>query len=53
MNAEDYNGNGKRLDAYIASQDEEITRTAAQRLIEQGNILVNDKKQKVSYEGNK
>lgn len=41
--------NGKRLDAYIASQDEEITRTSAQRLIEQGNILVNGKKQKVSY----
>ena len=43
------NENGKRLDAYIASQDEEITRTAAQRLIEQGVILVNGKKQKVSY----
>ena len=40
---------GKRLDAYVASQDEEITRTAAQRLIEQGAILVNGKKQKVSY----
>ena len=43
------NESGKRLDAYISSQNEEITRTAAQRLIEQGNILVNDKKQKVSY----
>ena len=43
------NESGKRLDAYIATQNEEITRTAAQRLIEQGNILVNDKKQKVSY----
>lgn len=41
--------NGKRLDAYIANHDEEITRTSAQRLIEQGNILVNGKKQKVSY----
>ena len=40
---------GKRLDAYISSQNEEITRTTAQRLIEQGNILVNGKKQKVSY----
>lgn len=40
---------GKRLDAYIASKNENITRTAAQRLIEQGNILVNGKKQKVSY----
>lgn len=43
------NENSKRLDAYIASQDEEITRTTAQRLIEQGTILVNGKKQKVSY----
>lgn len=40
---------GKRLDAYVSSQNEEITRTSAQRLIEQGNILVNGKKQKVSY----
>ena len=40
---------GKRLDAYVSSQSEEITRTSAQRLIEQGNILVNGKKQKVSY----
>ena len=43
------NENGKRLDAYIANQDKELTRSAVQRLIEQGNILVNDKKQKVSY----
>ena len=43
------NESGRRLDAYISSQDEEITRTSAQRLIEQGNILVNGKKQKVSY----
>lgn len=41
--------NGKRLDAYIANQDENITRTSAQRLIEQGHILVNGKQQKVSY----
>ncbi len=40
---------GERLDSYIASQDSEITRTSAQRLIEEGNILVNGKKQKVSY----
>lgn len=40
---------GKRLDAYVSSQSEEITRTSARRLIEQGNILVNGKKQKVSY----
>ena len=43
------NESGRRLDAYISSQDEEITRTSAQRLIEQGNILVNGNKQKVSY----
>lgn len=40
---------GKRLDTYISSQNEKITRTSAQRLIEQGNILVNGKKQKVAY----
>ncbi|MCI8273121.1 MAG: RluA family pseudouridine synthase [Clostridia bacterium] len=40
---------GKRLDAYIAGQNVDITRTTAQRLIEQGNILVNGKKQKASY----
>ncbi len=40
---------GKRLDAYIASINEDITRTSAQRLIEQGNVLVNGNKQKVSY----
>ena len=40
---------GKRLDAYVSSHAEDITRTTAQRLIEQGNILVNGKKQKVSY----
>lgn len=40
---------GKRLDAYVSSLNEEITRTAAQRLIEQGHILVNGKQQKVSY----
>ena len=39
---------GKRLDSYIASKKEDITRTAAQRMIEEGNILVNNKNQKVS-----
>ena len=43
------NESGKRLDAYIASINDEITRTAAQRLIEQGQVLVNGKVQKVSY----
>lgn len=40
---------GKRLDMYVANQSSEITRTAAQRMIEQGNALVNGKKQKVAY----
>ena len=40
---------GKRLDAYIASINQDITRTSAQRLIEQGNVLVNGNKQKASY----
>ena len=40
---------GKRLDAYITSIDSEITRTAVQRLIEQGNILVNGEKKKTAY----
>ena len=39
---------GKRIDAYI-SEKEEITRTAVQRLIEEGKILVNGKEQKSSY----
>lgn len=40
---------GKRLDTYIPSVDLDITRTSAQRLIEDGNILVNGKNAKVSY----
>lgn len=40
---------GKRLDAYISSVNTDITRTSAQRLIEDGNILVNGKNVKVSY----
>ena len=40
---------GKRIDAYISSIDTEISRTAAQRLIEEENILVNGKKTKSSY----
>ena len=39
----------KRLDTYIPSVDTDITRTSAQRLIEDGNILVNGKNAKVSY----
>ena len=40
---------GKRLDTYIPSVGIDITRTSAQRLIEDGNILVNGKNAKVSY----
>lgn len=40
---------GIRLDTYIPSVDTDITRTSAQRLIEDGNILVNGKNAKVSY----
>ena len=40
---------GNRLDTYIPSVDTDITRTSAQRLIEDGNILVNGKNAKVSY----
>lgn len=39
----------KRIDSYIAGKDQEISRVAVQRLIEQGKILVNGKKVKVSY----
>lgn len=38
-----------RLDAYIASKKENISRTNIQRLIEEGNILVNGQKKKISY----
>ena len=41
---------GKRLDTYIPSVDTDITRTSAQRLIEDGNILVNGKNDKISVE---
>lgn len=40
---------GKRLDVYLTNKNSEITRTTAQRLIEQENVLVNGKKQKVAY----
>ena len=42
--------NSKRLDVYIASKDKEMTRSSAQRQIEQGNVVVNGKViTKVSY----
>ena len=40
---------GTRLDSYIASKVQNTTRTFAQKMIEQGEVIVNDKKQKVSY----
>ena len=38
-----------RLDAYIASKKDNISRTNIQRLIEEGSILVNGQKKKISY----
>ena len=43
---------GKRLDSYIANKSEKITRTFAEKLIKNGEILVNNKKQKVAYKIN-
>ena len=43
---------GKRLDRYVTEQNAEITRTAVQRLIDEKNILVNGKEQKLSYKVN-
>ena len=43
---------GKRLDSYIASICNDITRTSAERMIKNGEILVNDKTQKAAYKIN-
>ena len=40
---------GKRLDAYLSLKNEKISRTIVQKLIEEGNILVNGKNPKASY----
>lgn len=40
---------GERLDAYIASKLNSISRTNVKRLVEDGNIVVNGRVQKVSY----
>ena len=40
---------GKRIDAYVSGIDNEISRTAAQRLIDEQAITVNGKKIKASY----
>ena len=41
--------NQKRLDSYVTDKLSKLSRTTAQRLIEEGKILVNGKKQKASY----
>lgn len=40
---------GERLDSYIAGKEEDLTRTAVKKLIEDGNIKVNNNIQKNSY----
>ena len=40
---------GERLDSYIAGKEEGLTRTAVKKLIEDGNIKVNNNIQKNSY----
>lgn len=40
---------GKRLDAFLASKNQDISRMAVQRMIENGNIMVNRQKSKASY----
>lgn len=40
---------GLRLDKCVAELDKDISRMTAQRLIEEGNILVNEKSSKPSY----
>lgn len=40
---------GKRLDSYITEKYSELSRTMIKKIIETNNILVNEKKQKVSY----
>ena len=40
---------GIRLDKIILDIEKDISRTSIQRMIEEGNILVNGKKVKVSY----
>ena len=40
---------GERLDSYIASVDSELSRMTVKKLIEDGNVLVNEKTTKTSY----
>ena len=41
--------NGKRLDAYLSVKNIDISRTMIQKLIDEENVLVNNKKTKSSY----
>ncbi len=43
------NEQNKRLDMYIAEEKKELSRTTIKRLLENGDILVNEKIQKASY----
>ena len=43
---------GVRLDSFISGKNSELSRTAVQRLIENGDILVNNNKQRTSYKVN-
>lgn len=40
---------GERIDSYLTNLDLDLTRAKIQKMIENGNILVNDKKTKNSY----
>ncbi len=40
---------GKRLDVFVADSSEEMTRSRIQRLLEEGNLLVNGKTLKAGY----
>ena len=42
-------GERKRLDSYLADEKRDISRTMLKKLLDDGNILVNGKKQKSSY----
>ena len=43
---------GQRVDKVISEKYEDISRMTAQRLIEEGNVLINNKKPKTSYKLN-
>lgn len=45
----DESNKGERLDKYISTQNEEVSRTQAQLLIKDGNVLVNGQQVKTNY----